>query len=162
MSAVIPLLLLGAVAVVLSLRLPVGTLRAPDSGFFPLVLGTLLVVLAVAHGAQLWRRHRHARVVPPAPAGAAPAQGGAEGGRRAGGAAGRVLAFLGIVAGSTLLLKPVGYVTAGFLLMVGLLRLLGVRRWSVSGVLALACAAAAHLVFVRWLRIPLPVGPMGF
>jgi hypothetical protein len=164
MSAAISLLLLGAVAVVLSLRLPVGTLRAPDSGFFPLVLGTLLVALAAAQGLQLWRARRPARVEAAGGAGAPAAAEAAEAAQAPGrdaGATGRVLAFLGVMAASTALLGPAGYVTASFLLMLGLLRVLGVR-WSVAGVLALACAVAAHVVFVRWLRIPLPVGPMGF
>jgi putative tricarboxylic transport membrane protein len=174
MGAAICLLTFGAVAVALSLRLPLGTLRAPDSGFFPLVLGALLVGLAAVHGAQLWRARRPARAeaageggapvagasVAGAPSSAAAPHAGEEP-RRASGATGRVLAFLGVVAASTALLGPLGYGTASFLLMLGLLRLLGVR-WSASGVLALACAVAAHVVFVRWLRIPLPVGPMGF
>jgi hypothetical protein len=154
MGAAMCLLMVGAVAVALSLRLPLGTLRAPDSGFFPLVLGALLVALAATHAGQLWRARRPARVE-------AAARDAGQGPRRATGANGRVLAFLGVVAGSTALLAPAGYVAASLLLMLGLLRLLGVR-WSVSGILALACAVAAHVVFVRWLRIPLPVGPMGF
>lgn len=46
MAAGLALLLFGAVTALLSLQLPIGTLRGPGSGLFPLALGLILMGLA--------------------------------------------------------------------------------------------------------------------
>jgi hypothetical protein len=145
MPAAIALFLFGAVTAVLSLELRLGTLRAPDSGFFPFGLGVLLMALAAGHAVRL----RMAAPTTEAPA--APAAAG-------GGSTRRVLTFMGAGAAATALLEPLGYAIVSFLLMVALLWTLGVRRWAVCGLIALASAAASWLVFVQWLEIPLPRG----
>jgi hypothetical protein len=38
---------------------------------------------------------------------------------------------------------------------------LGVR-WRVAAPVALLSAAGAHVLFVLWLKIPMPPGPLGF
>ena len=156
MIAAIALLAFGAVTVALSLQLPLGTLRMPGTGFFPLVLGLLLVVLAAAQGTRLLlarARARAAAAPPPAtpPPAAQPADGAAQ----------RVVLFIGVVALATLLLQPAGYVASTLLLMVGLLRVLGVS-WGACVLIAASSALASHFVFVRWLGIPMPAGPFGF
>jgi putative tricarboxylic transport membrane protein len=145
MTAAIALLVFGAVTVALSLQLPLGTVRMPGTGFFPLVLGLLLVALAVAQGIQLHLAKA------PAPAPAPPADGATR----------RVVFFIGVMALATLLLQPVGYVVATLILMVGLLRVLGVA-WGACVIIAASSAAASYFVFVRWLGIPMPAGPLGF
>jgi uncharacterized membrane protein len=70
---------------------------------------------------------------------------------------------MGAVVLATALLKPLGYAPVAFLLMLALLQTLGVRKWHVSGLIALFSAAASHVVFVMWLNIPLPAaGWLGF
>jgi hypothetical protein len=68
---------------------------------------------------------------------------------------------MGVVAASTALLPAIGYVASGALLMLGLLRVFGVR-WGVSALIAVLSAVGSHLLFVRWLAIPMPPGPFGF
>jgi hypothetical protein len=147
MTAAIALLAFGALTAGLSLQLPLGTLRAPGSGFFPFALGLLLVALAAGEFLRL-----HLAKPKPAPPAPAPA---------ADGAARRVLLFMAVVAVSTALLQPTGYVASSFLLMLGLLRVLG-SRWSASALIAALSAAACYVLFVLWLRIPMPAGPLGF
>jgi hypothetical protein len=147
MTAAIALLAFGALTAGLSLQLPLGTLRAPGSGFFPFALGLLLVALAAGEFLRL-----HLAKPKPAPPAPAPA---------ADGAARRVLLFMAVVAVSTALLQPIGYVASSFLLMLGLLRVLG-SRWSASALIAALSAAACYVLFVLWLRIPMPAGPLGF
>ena len=154
MTAAIALLVFGAVTVALSLQLPLGTLRMPGTGFFPLVLGFLLVALAAAQGIRLLLAKARA----PAPATPMPAPAPAA---SADGATRRVVFFIGVVALATLLLQPAGYVVATLILMVGLLRVLGVG-WGACALIALSAAVASHFVFVRWLGIPMPAGPLGF
>lgn len=147
MTAAIALLAFGALTAGLSLQLPLGTLRAPGSGFFPFALGLMLVALA---GAELLRL----RLARPKPAPAAPAPA-------ADGTARRVVLFMAVVAFTTALLQPIGYVGSSFLLMLGLLRVLGLR-WGASALIAALSAAACYALFVLWLRIPMPAGPLGF
>lgn len=140
MSAALALFAFGAVTALLSLQYPVGTLRAPGSGLFPLLLGALLMGLAAVEIFQL----RLAKAEREAPA--------------AEGAARRVAGFIGAVALGIALLPLAGDLAVGFLLMLALLWILGVRRWQVCGPVALGTAAASHVVFVWWLKIPLPRG----
>jgi hypothetical protein len=147
MTAAIALLAFGALTAGLSLQLPLGTLRAPGSGFFPFALGLMLVALAAGELLRL-------RLAKPKPAPAAPAPA-------ADGAARRVVLFMAVVAVTTAMLQPIGYVGSSFLLMLGLLRVLGLR-WGASALIAALSAAAGHVLFVLWLRIPMPAGPFGF
>lgn len=143
MPAAIALFAFGAVTALLSLLLHLGTLRAPDSGFFPLVLGAMLMALAAIHGVQLYLAK-------------APAAPAAEGSTL------KVVLFVASVALATALFDTLGYTLVSFLLMLGLLQVLGVRKWYVCGGIALVSAAAAQVVFVHWLKIPLPAGWLSF
>ena len=132
----------------LSLKLPLGTLRAPGSGLFPLLLGLILMGLAACHILQLSLAQSTPTTDP-------------EGQRGPAGAAQRVLLFMGAVGIATALLDPLGYLLVSFLLMLALLHLLGMRGWQVSLVIAALTAGASYVLFVRWLQIPLPAGWIG-
>ena len=147
MTSAIAMFAFGAITALLSLQYPVGSLRMPGSGFLPLALGVMLMGLAAVQFTQ-------ARLARPKPAEPAKTPGD-EPGRR-------VLFFMGAVAAATALLRPLGFALMGFVLMFVLLRILGERRWMVSAVIALASAGASQLVFVTWLKIPLPAGMFGF
>jgi len=149
MTAAIAWFVCGAITAALSLQYPLGTLRAPGSGFFPLVLGLMLMGLAAAQAVR-------ARLEPPKPAIAPEAAP-----RRLDEATRRVLVFMGVAALATALLQPIGYVASGFLLMLGLLRAFGVR-WGVAALIAVVSAVASHVLFVQSLGIPMPAGPFGF
>jgi len=141
------LFLFGTGTTLLALQLPIGSFRAPGSGLFPLILGVALMGLAAAHLLQL---RLAARGAAPAPAPA--------GGR---GSLSRVLAFVAAVAAATALLGPLGYPLVSLLLLAALLRILGLRPWWTAVAIALGTAAAAYVLFVRWLQIPLPRGWLG-
>jgi hypothetical protein len=69
MTAAIALFVFGAATALASLYLPLGTMRAPGSGFFPLLLGLMLAALAVSQGVCLCvARLRQARAAPVPPA----------------------------------------------------------------------------------------------
>lgn len=155
MTAAICLFLFGAATAAAALQLTLGTLRAPGSGFFPLVLGVLLMGLAAGHGIRLYLARPEAPAQPKPPV--APA---AESRRAAG--TWRVILFMGVVALATALLETVGFALVSFFMMLGLLWILGSRKLGVAGPIALATAVLSELVFVRWLHIPLPAGWLGF
>ena len=148
MAASVLVFLFGGITMLLSLKLPLGTLRAPGSGFFPLLLGLILMGLAACHILQLSLATRKLATGP-------------EGQRGPAGSAQRVLLFMGAVGIATALLDPLGYLLVSFLLMLALLHLLGMRGWQVSLVIAVVTAGASYILFVRWLQIPLPVGWIG-
>ncbi|HSB78979.1 MAG TPA: tripartite tricarboxylate transporter TctB family protein [Candidatus Methylomirabilis sp.] len=143
----VAMLLFGVLTAVLSLQLPLGTLHRPGSGFFPLLLGVLLMGLAAAHLVQ-------ARRSPPKLLDAASAPAGS-------GSLGRVLLFLGTIVLATALLDTLGFPVVAFLLMFALLEILGMRRRRDSGLIAFCTAIAAYVLFVQWLQIPLPKGWIG-
>ena len=164
MIAAVAQLLLGAITAVLSLQLPLGTFRLPGSGLFPLALGLLLALLSAIQVARLLLARRAAAAVaagavptaqpnPPQPA--APKSEAPQGATR------RVALFIAVVAASIALLQPIGYVISSLLLMLGLLWVLEVR-WRVALPVAALSAAGAHVLFVLWLKIPMPPGPLGF
>lgn len=148
MAASVLLIFVGGITTLLSLQLPLGTLHMPGSGFFPFFLGLMLMGLAALQTLLLWWR-----------AGAGTAESPAEG--KAEGSARQVLIFMGIIALATALLDPLGFPLVAFLLMVALLKLLGLRRWRDSALIAFLTAGASYILFVRWLQIPMPKGWLG-
>ena len=154
MSAAISLFVFGAITAALSLQLPLGAPRLPGSGFFPLVLGLALMALAAVHCVQLYRARPKA-VAPQTPA--APRTPAAPVAPEGNGATRRVVLFVAGVIAAVALLQPLGYVLSSFLLMLVLLLILGLRLWY-SASIALLSAAASYVVFVHWLKIPLPSG----
>jgi len=149
MGAAISMFVFGAMTAALSLQLPLGTLRMPGTGFFPLALGLALMALAAGRGVQLYRARPEA-AAPGTPAAPAAAEG--EGATR------RVVLFVCGVIAAVALLQPLGYVLSSFLLMLVLLLILGLRPWYTSAGIAFVSAAACYVVFVFWLKIPLPPG----
>jgi hypothetical protein len=114
----------------------------------------MLMALAAAHAVKL--RLEAPKAAPPEPSVApeAAAQARADARRR-------VALFVAVMAAATALLPHVGYVASSLLLMLGLLKVLGVR-WGPAVLIAVAAAIASHFLFVRWLSIPMPPGPLGF
>jgi len=127
---------LGALALVEAARIPDTWLGAR---LLPLVVGTALVLLGAAH-----------LTLPPTPSPWPDA--------RAGGRAAFVFAALVLYVA---LLTPLGFLPATVLWLLALFRALGALGWPAAGALALALALASHVVFRRWLGMPLPPGLLG-
>lgn len=132
-------------------QFPYWTPAGPGSGFLPFWLG---VALALLGGLLLLQAGRRA---PPSgrgdPAGREAVQAGS-------------LRQLLLLSGATLALLvalPVlGLILASALFLLGVLRFLERRPWRQAVGVAAAMAILIHLVFARWLRVPLPLGPLGF
>ena len=73
-----------------------------------------------------------------------------------------VLVVLGVTVAFAALIKVIGMILATGLFLVVLVRYLGRHAWPL--VLAVAAGAAGfdYLVFAHWLRVPFPLGPLGF
>jgi putative tricarboxylic transport membrane protein len=138
----------GAITAALSLRMPIGILRAPGTGLFPLSLGLLLMVLA-----SMFLLALRVQAVPQAHRDA--------GSREAPESLGQMLLFLGAIILATLLLKPLGYPLTALVLLLALLRILGVTQWRLNLLISGVTTGVAYLIFLHWLKIPLPMGWLG-
>ncbi len=143
------LLIFGAITTALSLRMPIGTFRAAGTGLFPLCLGLLLMILASTFLLNL-------RVQASSP------QAQSEAGlHEAPESQRQMLLFLGAIILATLLLDPLGYPLSALVLLVALLRILGVTQWRMNLLISGVTSGVAYVVFVHWLKIPLPMGWLG-
>jgi hypothetical protein len=144
----VALLFVGLAGLVLaqSLELPFGTLRAPQSGFFPTVLAALLLIVSLALAAQGFFAPVEQR--------RAPDRIAAEGWVRIG-------ATLAAMAGFALALERLGFFLATFALMVLLLRAIESQSWFKVIAIAVAAAVFSQALFGWLLGIPLPAGILG-
>jgi hypothetical protein len=143
----IVIFLFGAVTTLLSLKMPIGTFRMAGTGMFPLCLGILLMILSGIFVLKLLLQERKI-----------PAK---EESVKISGLKRPMILFLATIALATLLFNQLGYPLISFLLMLGLLRILGMKRWSVVLPLSLVTAVISYFLFVQWLQIPLPKGWIG-
>jgi putative tricarboxylic transport membrane protein len=128
-----------------SRHLSFGTMRVPQTGFFPWVLATLLLILCVIlfaqglFGAGSDRPPNH--ILP-------------EGWSR--------IAFtLAAMVGFAVMLERLGFLLTTFFLMILLLRAIESQRWSKVFFVALFTAIASYGIFGWILGIPLPGGVFG-
>jgi putative tricarboxylic transport membrane protein len=74
----------------------------------------------------------------------------------------RLALVLGITIALVALLNVVGMIVGTVLFLICLLRFLDRHRWPRVLAVAFATAGFIFLVFTHWLRVPLPVGVLGF
>ena len=117
----------------------------PGSGFLPFWLGVAMAVLAA--GLLLGTRRARqpgARLLPE------------------GAGLRRLVAVLGVTAGLVVVLKIVGMVVGTVLFLVAILRFVERMRWRSTVAIAVGTAAVNYLIFTYWLRVPFPLGVLGF
>ena len=143
----IVLLLFGLVTVILSLRMPLGTFRMAGTGMFPLLLGIILMILSGLFILRLLFQGNEGQVKKESSGSQeSPIQ---------------LILFLGTMVLVTLFFNKLGYPLSAFLLMVALLRVLGVKKWTLTLPLSFMTAVVCYFLFVHWLNIPLPKGWIG-
>ena len=141
------LLLFGMLAIILALRMPIGTFRMAGTGLFPLILGILLMFLSCIFLLKLLYQHKKTTTKRDSVAEhGSPVQ---------------LILFFGTMVLATAFFDQLGYPLASFLLLVALLRTLGMKQWILNILLSLTMAVASYFLFVQWLQIPLPKGFIG-
>jgi len=128
-----------------SRKLPFGSFRVPQTGFFPRVLGILLALLAVG---ELVRALRVS--VPASTSEKIAGEGWI-----------RISATLVAMLGFALVLERLGFLLATFLLMILLLRAIEAPRWSKVFLVALVTSLLSYGLFAFLLGVPLPAGILG-
>jgi len=140
---------LGLAVFLKSLTYPLGTLRKPGGGFFPLIASILLMGLSGLLAVQAFR----GREVDDS--GRSPFFPEKEAPRR-------ILAgFAGLV-GYRYLLPVIGFTASTGVFILFLTRFLGKKSWAASAVFAFLTAVAAYYLFQVWLKIPMPRPLFGF
>jgi len=139
------LLLFGLYGVFYSLRMPLGSLRQPEAGFFPLVLSGLLLCLSVIGLAASFKSNE---------------------GRSAGaGFWGDLRSPLKIVssaAAAILFFESAGFLLVAVFFLAFLFFRVSGYRWWMALTLGIAGGGIAWVCFVRLLGVPLPGGILGF
>lgn len=121
-------------------RLPLGTAEQPGPGLFPVLVGAFLLAVGVAFLLQCLREGRAAVLLPAA------------------GACRRV-GVIGVALSIFCLLLPwVGYAVTALGLVIVLLRVFGMARWTLTAAVALVATAASYYLFAVILGVPLPAG----
>ncbi len=110
----------GTLVCVGSVDLSLGSLRHPGPGFYPLILGIILALLAILLGVSAIFRRDHAQTQ-----------------RSTRTHAGQVWAIVATLLVYALVLPTAGYTLATFFMMGLLFKLGGVRRWWFVGLLTL-------------------------
>jgi putative tricarboxylic transport membrane protein len=141
------LCLLGlAVFILLQARpLGFGSIRAPQTGFFPSLLACLLLIGSLVLLGQALRQSATIATLWTITA---------EGWKRIG------VVFLVLIT-FAVSLETLGYLISTFLLMAVLLRAIEPQRWNVVIAMALAAALGSYLIFATFLNVPLPRGFLG-
>ena len=142
------LFLFGAVTVLLSLKMPIGTFRMAGTGMFPLFLGILLMFLSCLFLLKLFYKSKKTTVRRDSVA-------------EVRGSPIQLILFLGTMVLATAFFNQLGYPLSSFLLMAALLRILGVKRWRLNLPISFIAAVVCYFLFVQWLQIPLPKGWIG-
>jgi putative tricarboxylic transport membrane protein len=135
------LALVGIAVVIGAVQLRIGTPLHPQPGFFPLLGGGALTLLAaiLLFQAALGRStgsEAFGKVGPP----------------------GIMVAGMCVYVA---ILEPAGYVPATILISGVILRVLGVRSWRTLGVSSLLLSVGTYVLFARLLGIDLPAGVLG-
>jgi putative tricarboxylic transport membrane protein len=130
-----------------SFQLSLSDTLGPGPGFFPFWLGVLGAVLAVALLVQLHLNH--------VDLGAATLEFDRAGVRS-------VIQVVAALAVASALLEIVGFRVSMLLLLGYLLFILGVRSWLAIAVFATVGSFGVFHVFFNLLRVPLPMGILGF
>ena len=123
-------------------RLAFGSIRVPQTGFFPSILAILLLFFSIALLVQTCR------------------QAGGESGEQpiTSEAWIRISITLAAMLGFALVLEKVGFLLSTFTVMLVLLRVIEPQKWPRVLAVALATALISYFLFGRLLNIPLPAG----
>lgn len=131
---------LGALFLYQGWQLPPGAEGAPGSGFFPMWVGVCLMLLSLPLLIRPLGSKTMDEVIP-------------QRGERK-----RVSLTMVILVMYTLLLKPLGFIIATFLLFLILLQLFERGRWGVAIAISLAAVLGSYWLFVKFFDLVLPGG----
>lgn len=140
----------GIVYEVMAWRMPRGKLGYPGPGFFPVVIGAVLVVTAAACLIQALLITRPVGAAAEADEKAAPTAPDRQGVR--------IWLLIGFLVLYAVTVQPLGFPIALTVFLVAAIWVFGYKRWLPSLGIAVALTVISYLTFVVWLKVPLPLG----
>lgn len=136
---------------VMALSMPLGGFGSPGPGLYPVIVGAAFILTAAACLIQ--------NLVSSQPAAAGlddagpPVQGKVE--------AGKAWLLVACLVLYVVALKPLGFPAALTLLLMASVRIFGYRNWLRNFALSVLMTVIAYVVFIVWLKVPLPLGILG-
>lgn len=143
------LLVVGTAVFLKSLSYPIGTLRTPGAGLFPLIASILLLGLSAILTLQAFLS-RKGKGLEPTPF--FPEQGAPR----------RILLGFASLVGYRYLLPVVGFAPSTGIFILFLIKFLGGYGWKASIFSAVVTAIVAYYLFQVWLKIPMPLPILRF
>jgi hypothetical protein len=131
---------LGLLWVLTAARMPLWQGFAPQSGFMPLWYGIILIGMTAAVLVNLFLSNEGAKAEQPI---------------------GKPLLVLAVFAATIVGLEPMGFSLAIFLMLLFMFAFIERLPIIPSALVAVATTAILFLVFRTWLKVTLPVGPLG-
>jgi len=132
--------LIALVAFYEALKLPFGRTNAPGAGFFPAVLATLLVVVALAGLIAALRA------------------GGTQEGEDSRLVWKKIILTVTALLAFAFIFESAGYLVTTFLFVAFLLRIVERKSWAQTGAVALSASLVSYIIFGLLLGAPLPAG----
>lgn len=143
-------LLLGLGYVAIAWQMPQGKASLPGPGFYPFLVGLMLVLTSAAYvGLELLPRRA---------GGARPDEAGSQ--EPVPPVAPKVLQLVGLLLLFGFLLSYAGYLIASTLLVFFSVRVFGQKRLLSSIAITVIMVGVSYLLFVKWLMIQLPKGSL--
>ena len=136
-------LILGVIYLAGAFNLPMGTADRPGAGFFPLIVGILLIALSLPLFLRALKKKTKGEDEEPFPQG--------KDLRRVVFVASALIFF-------AVFLKTLGYGVCSAILMGATLKVLGMRNWGKIALASLLTAAISYYIFATVLDAPLPRG----
>jgi putative tricarboxylic transport membrane protein len=131
-------------------RLPMGVMRDPGAGFFPLLVALLTGILAMIALAQALRQKREKTDGPQPPLCAEPFRWW------------NLVIIVAALSAYGLTLQTIGFMVDTFLFMLILVKVIEPQSWTKSLIAALITAVSSELFFNVLLQAQIPQGILGF
>jgi putative tricarboxylic transport membrane protein len=141
----------GIIYEAMAFRMPRGRIGYPGPGFFPVILGAVLILTATGCLIQALVANRTGSSV----SASAADDGSASQGHRQ---VRKTWFLLGLLVLYILALQPVGFPIAVTVFLLASIWVFGYRKWLLALGIAAALTVISYLTFVMWLKVPLPLG----
>jgi putative tricarboxylic transport membrane protein len=135
---------------VMAFRMPRGRIGQPGPGFFPIIVGAILIFTAATCLVQALMAIRSGSSASKVADDEKPGQGHRQ--------THKTWLLLGLLTLYVLALQPIGFPIALTVFLVASIRIFGYRKWLPAVGIAAALTVVSYLTFVAWLKVPIPLG----
>ena len=146
------MLAVGVIYESMALSMPRGSLAYPGPGLFPMLVGA--IIIATALGCLLQEIVPRLRAREPAASSLPGGNAGAAEERNVS----KTVQLTALMIGYIFLLKPLGFPLAICAFLALAIRIFGYRKWLPTLAMAALISGISYVLFVVWLKVPLPMG----